>query len=184
MPSLLLQKPSKTSKSKDHVEKLRKRLDLWKSGNFDDLVREARFIQSRFSKHKPMDSIDKVVINGKINAALKLLSDTQSSGILQLDDSTLQLPKKKHPDGEDKFEDLLLQGPELSFGEYTYESNPNAILKRDIPNKRPFHNVSEKHYSAYLGARSSEKTRQQEGAPKIRPRTLGHVIADEWARKQ
>ena len=30
MPSLLPQKPSKNSKSKDHVEKLRKRFDLWK----------------------------------------------------------------------------------------------------------------------------------------------------------
>ncbi len=110
LPSLLLQKPSKTSKIKDHVEKLRKRLDLWKSGNVDDLVREAHFIQSRLSKHKLMNSIDKVaktfndfVINGKINAALKLLSDMQSSGILQLHDSTLQLLKKKHLDVEEKF---------------------------------------------------------------------------------
>ncbi len=50
MPSLLLQKPSRTSKSKEHAEKLRKRMDLWKSGNLDELVREVRFIQSRFKK--------------------------------------------------------------------------------------------------------------------------------------
>ena len=79
MPSLLLQKPSKKSKSKYHVEKLRKRLDLWKSGSFDELVREARFIQSNFSQHRGADNIEQVakkfngfIINGKINAALNL----------------------------------------------------------------------------------------------------------------
>eukprot|EP00795_Rhopilema_esculentum_P015800 gene15800-7104_t len=125
MPSLLLQKPSKKSKSKDHVEKLRKRLDLWKIGNFDELVREARFIQSNFSQHRGADNIEQVakkfnglIINGKINAALKLLSDAQRNGILLLDGPTLQLLRKKHPDGEEKFENLLLQGPELSIAEY------------------------------------------------------------------
>ena len=89
MPSLLLQKPSKKSKSKDHVEKLRKRLDLWKSGSFDELVREARFIQSNVRQNRGADNIEQVakkfngfIINGKINAALKLLSDAQTNGIL------------------------------------------------------------------------------------------------------
>ena len=42
MPSLLLQKPSKKSKAKEHSEQLRERLELWKSGDFDSLVREVR----------------------------------------------------------------------------------------------------------------------------------------------
>ena len=38
MPNLLLQKPSKTSKSKDHTSALETRMKLWKSGELDGLV--------------------------------------------------------------------------------------------------------------------------------------------------
>ena len=47
MPSLLLQKPSKRSKSKDHVKALERRLDLWKKGEIESLVFEAETIQKR-----------------------------------------------------------------------------------------------------------------------------------------
>ena len=46
MPSLLLQKCSRNSKDKDHTESLKRRLKLWKEGEFDGLVREVRLIQS------------------------------------------------------------------------------------------------------------------------------------------
>ena len=38
MPNLLLQKPSKTSKSKDHTLPLERRMKLWENGEFDELV--------------------------------------------------------------------------------------------------------------------------------------------------
>ena len=47
MPALLLQKPFKTSKSKDHVKSLERRLELWAEGDFDELIRECRVIQER-----------------------------------------------------------------------------------------------------------------------------------------
>ena len=46
MPSLLLQKPSKISKSKDHSKELRRRLDSWKSGDIEELIFEATAIQN------------------------------------------------------------------------------------------------------------------------------------------
>ena len=45
MPSLLLQKCSRNSKARDHTESLKRRLKLLKKGDFDDLVREVRFIK-------------------------------------------------------------------------------------------------------------------------------------------
>ena len=128
MPSLLLQKPTKSSKTKDHVDNLRRRLNLWRSGSFDELVREARFTQSKFSQHRRADNIEQMakkfngfIIKGKINAALKLLSDVRSNDVLHLDDQTLRLLREKHPDSGEKFENLLLRGPELSIGEYAFE---------------------------------------------------------------
>ena len=41
MPALLLQKPSKPSKSKDHVAALKRRLEKLKNGEFLQLLREA-----------------------------------------------------------------------------------------------------------------------------------------------
>ena len=48
MPSLLLQKPSKTSKAKDHLKALERRINLWMNGNIDELLLEGKTIQSRF----------------------------------------------------------------------------------------------------------------------------------------
>ena len=43
---LLLQKPSRRSKSKDHSKKLEERQQLWNEGRIDELMRENRIIQS------------------------------------------------------------------------------------------------------------------------------------------
>ena len=41
MPSLLLQKPSQKSKSKDHLRVLERRLELWESGEVMELLKES-----------------------------------------------------------------------------------------------------------------------------------------------
>ena len=85
MPSLLLQKVSKNSKARDHSEQLKKRMNLWTSGNFDALVREVRFIQSKLGSFKNIDTIEQLakkfndlMLADKINHALPLLSDSHS----------------------------------------------------------------------------------------------------------
>ena len=50
MPALLLQKPSKTSKSKDHVKDLERRLRLWREGEFLQLFRETETLQQCLPK--------------------------------------------------------------------------------------------------------------------------------------
>ena len=47
MPALLLQKPSNSSKSKEHLQTLERRLQQWKKGEFIQLLREAETIQQR-----------------------------------------------------------------------------------------------------------------------------------------
>ena len=58
------------------------------------------------------------MITGKVNAALRLLLEIVSPGILPINNDLL---KEKHPDGAMKFDDLLLHGPEELFGEYANE---------------------------------------------------------------
>ena len=45
MPNLLLQKPSKQSKAKDHLNALDRRINLWISGDLEELVLEGETIQ-------------------------------------------------------------------------------------------------------------------------------------------
>ena len=45
MPALLLQKPSATSKAKDHNSCLSRRLDLWREERIPELVAEVTTIQ-------------------------------------------------------------------------------------------------------------------------------------------
>jgi len=54
-PALLLQKPSKKSKVGRHKDLLERRLELWKSGNFDQLYREASAIQKPLNYQPPSE---------------------------------------------------------------------------------------------------------------------------------
>ena len=49
IPSLLLQKPYKKSKAKEHVECLKRRLKAWKEGDFEGLLKEGRAIQNHLT---------------------------------------------------------------------------------------------------------------------------------------
>ena len=50
MSSLLLQKPSQKSKSKDHLRALERRLELWESGEVMELLKESDTIQNNIDK--------------------------------------------------------------------------------------------------------------------------------------
>ena len=137
MPSLLLQKVSKNSKASDHSEQLRKRMDLWTSGNFDTLVREVRFIQSKLRSFTNINTIEQLarkfndlMLAGKINPALRLLSDRKCSGILPINDETKQLLRDKHPPSDEKHDNLLLEGPELRFDDYAYRGITGSLIRK------------------------------------------------------
>ena len=81
MPTLLLQKPSYRSKAKEHSQCLERRLRDWKAGNFDKIMNEVRAIQSKLDQtRRPMSpehlakTFSKLILLGKINAALKLIN--------------------------------------------------------------------------------------------------------------
>lgn len=55
---LLLQKPTRTSKSCDHVNCIERRLPLWKSGNIAELLFEGMTIQQRLCSRRKDDKKD------------------------------------------------------------------------------------------------------------------------------
>ncbi|XP_057302766.1 uncharacterized protein LOC130636933 [Hydractinia symbiolongicarpus] len=115
MPSLLLQKPNKKSKSKDHTKALERRLILWENGELLKLFDEAVAIQERLQPPNPKSDISSIskkfrlfMQKGNINSALRLLTDNMTQGIIPLNDETLLLLEQKHPDQGDLSEDALI----------------------------------------------------------------------------
>ena len=134
MPSLLLQKCSRNSKAKNHTESLQRRLKLWKKGDFYGLNREVRLIQPKLIYRNSPTSVELMakkfnnfMLSGKVIVALRLLSDTESAGILPTTKQIIDHLKEKHPVGAPKYDDLSIHGPEELYEEYTYEEIKGAL---------------------------------------------------------
>ena len=118
LPSVILRKPSATSKTKEHSVAIERRLALWRQGDLNMLMKEIRFILDRFVNSKRARSFEdisrifaKFVFQGKLTAAIKLLDKENSSGLLNLSDEVLAQLKEKHPVPAEIEEECLLHGP-------------------------------------------------------------------------
>jgi hypothetical protein len=139
LPSILLQKPSAKSKAKQHQECLQRRLACWRSGDIPKLMQEVRKIQSAFKKsggkqRKPEDTartFAKLIMEGKISAAIKLLEqDGSSGGLLKLTDEVMEKLKEKHPEPADVEEHSLHAGPVHQVPDALFESiDEQTVLK-------------------------------------------------------
>ena len=115
MPSLLLQKPSKNSKSKDHLISLERRIDLWKTGDLEELLKEGEAIQNNLktiNSNKTIAQISKEFATkmqkGNVNGAIKLLTNHMKNGVLPLTKETLDMLKQKHPSPSPATQEVLL----------------------------------------------------------------------------
>ena len=113
MPALLLQKPHPWSKAKDHVIYLERCLQLWGSGKLKELLDEGRTIQHQLSRKPPKHQENtarifaKLMMEGKVSAALRIVTDSNGGGILPLDkvidvennnmETVCSVLMKKHP---------------------------------------------------------------------------------------
>ena len=143
MPALLLQKPSKTSKAKDHLRALERRIRLWEEGNIIELVNESKAIQERLpSNNTPMNienlslKFKQLMQRGNVNRALRLLTNNMSNGVLPLSKEILQLLNLKHPSAQEAHHDSLLQDPVKFVHNIVYEDiNESLVLKAVIKTK-------------------------------------------------
>ena len=132
MPALLLQKPSKSSKSRDHHAALEIRLKLWEEGKIEELLYEGQTIQEKLNSSYSSVTIAKISIKvriliskGNLNGALKLLMNNMLNGILPLTDETLQLLKQKHPESPPE---VLIEGPITKIHSVVYDDNDESLI--------------------------------------------------------
>ena len=93
MPALLLQKPHKTSKAKDHILCLERRMRLWEDGDLDALLHEGCSIQDHFavgpqstSETQLAQTFARLMFQGKVKPAMRLLTRHGRGDKLNLDD--------------------------------------------------------------------------------------------------
>ena len=131
MQILLLQKPSRASKSKDHVTHLQRRMELWLDGDIQALLDEGKCIQKRLSQATHPSNNDVIArifrdrkLQGKVQSALQYLSRKTNGGVLKLGDlvpettrsgesvqrSTRDVLEEKHPLGKDPDACCLVDG--------------------------------------------------------------------------
>ena len=120
--TLLLQKPFVASKARDHVSALERRLKAWHDGDIEGLLREGRAIQSHLnegsskwtSQEAVAKAFAKLMMAGKVKAALRYLSDNQNAGLVSLDEQVSEIVtvreilKEKHPTPREVNADALL----------------------------------------------------------------------------
>ena len=92
LPHLLLQKPHRGSKTKDHAHCLDRRLQLWLNGDVEALLAEGCTIQQRLGARKPSGrgtdearAFANLMKKGKVKDAMRLLSDDSKGDPLHLD---------------------------------------------------------------------------------------------------
>ena len=136
MPSLLLQKRSQKSKSKDHLRALERRLELWESGEVMELLKESDAIQKNMKATNKTTSINEIskkptreIRKGNFHNAMKLLTNNMKNCVLPLNKKTLEQLKQKHPQRRDADPDIMLPDkPE--------EIHPNKFDSIDAENVR------------------------------------------------
>ena len=108
-PALVLQKPFKTSRSKDHSKCLERRMKEWEAGHFLALFGEAKAIQARLSVNavpqhsKPTSRrFAELMMSGKVKAATRLIMEENHSSRLPLNHviegkSVRDILQEKHP---------------------------------------------------------------------------------------
>ena len=137
MPALVLQRTSqkcKNSEIKQHVER---RIQKLISRDIQSVLHEASTLQSRLPKinYKQMSTdelakrFSKLMLEGKVNPAIRLLNSDVSGGVLPLTDEILNDLKLKHPEASPTNDTTTLQGPLVKPCDVIYDEI-NAELIR------------------------------------------------------
>ena len=155
MSILLLQRPFRSSKQKDHSACLARRMLIWKNGDIRNLLEEGRALQSRLPKFGASSSdnlgnlartFSKLMFQGKTRAAMQLLAKQGMGGILGVDDMidlgdntqkpVLEILKSKHPPAQPISADALSERnadppvvPPVVFEQITGSSIRSAALR-------------------------------------------------------
>ena len=145
LPSLLLQKPSKKSNTKDHCTALQRRLTLRHDRNVLELLKEGATIQGTLKSVITQNTIREIskkfvkeMHQGNISEAIKQLTNNTQNGVLPLNKITLELLTQKHPEASSATESVLLIDDTEKVHPIKFEHNGRISQKNCAKDKRWF----------------------------------------------
>ena len=157
LPALVLQRVSEKSRSKEDAANLARRMELWDSGNLNDLMDECRSLQHHLEKSpfcpkvRVSENLDdaiatdearrfgQLVSQGKVQEAIRCLSANENSAVLQADDliecktgqeRVSDVLKEKHPAACSAANEALLDGPPKHAHEVIFQSVTAARVRQ------------------------------------------------------
>lgn len=99
------------------------------------LLKEVRFIQGKFVNYRKARTVEdvskvfsKLVLQGKVSAAMKLLDNESSSGLLDLSPEVLRGLHGNYPEAADIAEESLLHGPVDYTPQNVYDLTDEEII--------------------------------------------------------
>ena len=116
---------------------INKRLALWKCSDIQSIYREALAIQERLrhtsyakNEENQIKSFRHLMSIGKISSAIRILDQTNTAGILPINDETIKLLNEKHPNAQPINDDMVLQGPIKHVDKIIFEGINGALIKK------------------------------------------------------
>ena len=129
----MLQKPTKTSKAKDHTKYLRSRMHLWKDGDLQALLSQCKEIQKRMmtsrnkKKEVELKRFTRLMLLGKLGQAANVINRS-SGGLLEINEEVRRKLEEKHPDAKPLEE--ALAGPEMKVEEVVFDHIDGDMVKK------------------------------------------------------
>jgi hypothetical protein len=92
MSHLLLQRPHSKSTCNENKQHLLRRMSLWLAGDIPALLSEARMLHAQFLRRQPRTArpddlrrrFTNLMLNGKVNAAIRLVTEQGKGRVLSL----------------------------------------------------------------------------------------------------
>lgn len=128
LPKLLFQKTHSKTSTSDNVKAVTRRVNLWLNNDLEELLREARTIQSKLPRlsQKNRGPDDKArtfadrMRQGNVSSALRALKEEEAGGVLPINRETIRLLHDKHPPASAS-DGLRLQGGHIPPNPVIYE---------------------------------------------------------------
>ena len=134
---IMLQKPSKKSKAKDHSKFLSARLQKWSIGDLSSLMAECLEIQRRLTaaKSRKAESDRKAfcryMLEGKVKKAMGYINNNNDiRGVHSLTGEIKQILQNKHPKAEAATPDALLAISTPPAQSVIFENITADLIKR------------------------------------------------------
>ena len=112
---------------------------MWKDKKIDELLREGKAIQERWSTNSAANNeiflkrnFSRLVTTGKVSQAIKLIENSAGKGIVQIDDQTIKSLIEKHPKAIESDPNILLNGPLKIVEPVNFERINGSMIKELI----------------------------------------------------